>query len=78
MGKSHYTAAVENGILRGWGLIRLGRGVPMVITMVTQGLSQKLAAGNAKSLWMRELNHRRSLRRGEIDGLSNVINFTGN
>ena len=45
VGWSYYTPAVKNKILRGRGLTRLGRGVPMVITMVTRGLSQEMAAG---------------------------------
>lgn len=78
MGRGHYAPAVKNGILRCRGLIRLGRGVPMVIAVVTQGFSQEKAAGEVKSIWVRELNHGRSLREGEFDGLSDIINFTGN
>lgn len=70
--------AVKNGILRGRGLIRLGRGVPMVIAMVTQDLSQEMTVGEVELIWERELNHGRSLREGEFDGLTNVINFAGN
>lgn len=55
---------VKTGILRGWGLIRLGRGVPMVIAMVTQGLSQEVAAEEVEWLWVREMKHGRSLRQG--------------
>lgn len=59
VGRSYYAPAVKNGILRGRGLIRLGRGVPMVIAMVTQGLSQEMAVGEVESIWERELNHGR-------------------
>lgn len=74
VGRSHSTPAVKNRILRGLGLIRLDRGAPMVITMVTQGLGQEMAAG--ESIWTRKLKHGRSLRDTEYDGLSNAINFT--
>lgn len=60
------TMHVKTGILRGWGLIRLGRVVPMVITMVTQGLSQEVAAEEVEWLWVREMKHGRSLRQGGI------------
>lgn len=70
MGRSHYAPAVKNGILRGWGLIRLGRGVPMVIAMVTDSLSQEMAAGEVELIWVRELKHGRSLREEKFDGLS--------
>lgn len=78
VGRNHYAPAVRNGILKDRGLIRLGRGVPMAMAMVTQGLSQKMAAEEVESNWVRELNHGRSLREGKCDGLSDVINFTDN
>lgn len=78
VGMSHYAQAVKNRILRSRGLIRLGRGVPTVTAMVTQGFSQEMAAGEVNSIWVRELNHWTSWREGEFDGLSNLINFTGN
>ncbi len=68
MGRGHYAPAVNNGILRGQRLIWLGRGVPMVIPMVTQDVSQEIAG----------LNDGKPLKGGEFDGLRNVINFTGN
>jgi len=37
-------STVMNSILRGRGLIRVGSGVPMVITMVTEGISEEMAA----------------------------------
>lgn len=45
--------AVKNGILRGRGLIRLGRGVPMVIAIVTKGLSQEMAAWEVELIRVR-------------------------
>lgn len=57
--------AVNNGILKGQGLIWLGRGVPMVIAMVTQDVSQEMAEGGGL-IWVRELNNGRSLRGGGI------------
>lgn len=78
VGRGRYVPAVKNGILRGRGLIRLGRGVPMVIAMVTQGLSQKTTAGEVEWMWVTGPNHEKSLREEEFDGLSDVINFPGN
>lgn len=48
MGRSHYAPAVKNRILRGRGLIRLGRGVPMVTAIATDSLSQEMAAGEGR------------------------------
>lgn len=45
VGRSRYAPAVKNWILRGQGLIRLGRGVPMVITVVTKALAKRRLLG---------------------------------
>lgn len=75
-GRRRYVPAVKSGTLKGWGLMRPGRGVPMVITMGRPQSSDVCSRGpvdldEKAEPW--EITERQG-----FDELSNVINFTSN